>query len=97
MRYHVSDTHILNAIRYHTTGRAGMGAVELALFVADAVEPARDYPGVALVRHQAETDLRLAALTSLTGTQDFVRSKGGQDSPLSLEAIEDLRFRLARG
>jgi len=97
MRYHVGDTHILNAIRYHTTGRAGMGPVELALFVADAVEPARDYPGVSLVRRQAETDLRLAALTSLTGTQDFVRSKGGQDSPLSLEAIEDLSRRLARG
>jgi nicotinate-nucleotide adenylyltransferase len=94
MRYHVSDTHILNAIRYHTTGRAGMNALELAIFVADAIEPTRKYPGLELVRGQAQEDLRLAALTSLAGTQEFVKTKGLSESPLSLMAIADLRARL---
>ena len=94
MRYHVSDTHILNAIRYHTTGRAGMNALELAIFVADAIEPTRKYPGLELVREQAQEDLRLAALTSLAGTQEFVKTKGLSESPLSLMAIADLRARL---
>jgi predicted HD superfamily hydrolase involved in NAD metabolism len=96
MRYHINDTHILNAIRYHTTGRSGMDKLELALFVADAIEPSRKYPGLEQVREQAELDLRLAALTSLTGTQDFVKTKGGVNSPLSAQAIHDLRHRLAR-
>lgn len=94
MRYHISDTHILDAIRYHTTGRAGMGALELAVFVADAIEPTRKYPGLSVVRAQAEEDLRLAALTSLSGTQEFVKTKGMRNSPLSGEAILDLEHRL---
>lgn len=94
-RYHISDVHILNAIRYHTTGRAGMNLTELVLFVADAIEPARSYKELALIRQQAQVDLRLAALTSLLATSKYVRLKGGTDSPLSLEAIEDLKRRLA--
>lgn len=93
-RYHISDEDILNAIRYHTTGRAGMSPLELTVFVADAIEPGRDYPGVAQIRQEAKLDLRLAALTSLTGTAEFVRKKGGQDSPLTLEAIHDLNWRI---
>ena len=94
MRYHISDAHILNAIRYHTTGRAGMNALELVIFVADAIEPSRKYPGLGLMCEQAQEDLRLAALTSLTGTQKFVKTKGLSESPLSLMGIADLRARL---
>lgn len=94
MRYHISDAHILNAIRYHTTGRAGMDGLELVVFVADAIEPNRKYPGLELISEQAEQDLRLAALTSLSGTQQFVKTKGLVNSPLSAHAIADLRHRL---
>jgi len=96
MRFHITDTQILDAIRYHTTGRAGMRGLELAVFVADAIGPGRSYPGLERVRRQAEKDLRLAALTSLTGTQKYVKTKGLVYSPLSLQAIEDLRSRLRR-
>lgn len=95
-RYHVSDVHILNAIRYHTTGRAGMTMLELCLFVADAIEPGRDYPGVDRVRALAEKDIRKAALASLVGTQKQVRAKGLPDSKLTKQAIKDLRRRLMR-
>ena len=93
-RYHILDVHILDAIRYHTTGRAGMRALELTVFVADAIEPSRKYPGLQVVRQQAEEDLRLSALTSLVGTQEFVKTKGLRNSPLSSQAIEDLSRRL---
>ncbi len=96
LRYHVGDAHILSAISCHTTGRGGMGLLELTVFVADAIEPSRKYPGLETVREQAERDLRLAALTSLTGTQDFVKTKGGVESPLSRQAIEDLRRHAGR-
>ena len=96
LRYHVGDPDILDAIRYHTTGRAGMGALEITVFVADAVEPARSYPGVGRVRALAERDLRLAALASLLGTREFVRHRGGRESPLSIQAIQSLRAMAAR-
>ncbi len=97
LRYHIYDEDVLNAIRYHTTGRAGMSLLELVIFVADAIEPARkNYPGLAEIRAQAEDDLRLAALTALTGTQEFIKIKGGVNSPLSAQAIEALRAQLAQ-
>ena len=40
-RYGVDDEDILNAIRYHTTGRAGMSVLEKILFAADFIEPNR--------------------------------------------------------
>lgn len=94
MRYHIADQHILSAIRFHTTGRAGMEGLELCIFVADAIEPGRNYPGVDTVRAQAETSLIKAALTSLCGTQDFLRIKGSQASPLSRQAMMDLTTRM---
>ena len=96
LRYHIYDEDILNAIRYHTTGRAGMSALEMVIFVADAIEPSRkDFPGLAAIRAQAQENLRLAALTALTGTQDFIKIKGGVNSPLSAQAIADLKEQLA--
>ncbi|MGI6695411.1 MAG: bis(5'-nucleosyl)-tetraphosphatase (symmetrical) YqeK [Christensenellales bacterium] len=96
LHYHIYDEDILNAIRYHTTGRAGMSALEMVIFVADAIEPTRkDYPGLAQIRAQAAVDLRHAALTALTGTQDFIKIKGGVNSPLSAQAIAELKAQLA--
>ncbi|NLX83859.1 MAG: nicotinate (nicotinamide) nucleotide adenylyltransferase [Clostridiales bacterium] len=96
MRYHINDVHILNAIRYHTTGRAGMTMLELCLFVADAIEPGRNYPGADRLRELAGKDIRRAALASLVGTQQVVRAKGLPDSKLTKQAIKDLRRRLFR-
>ena len=36
---------ILCAVRYHATGRAGMSALEMAVFLADYIEPGRPYDG----------------------------------------------------
>ena len=41
-KYGVEDEDILNAIRYHTTGRPGMSLLEKIVFVADYIEPGRD-------------------------------------------------------
>jgi nicotinate-nucleotide adenylyltransferase len=40
-RYGIGDEDILNAIRYHTTGRPGMSLLECILYIADYVEPGR--------------------------------------------------------
>lgn len=48
---HVSDNfgfqqeEVLDAIRYHTTGRAEMGLLEKIIYVADYCEPTRTHPG----------------------------------------------------
>ena len=94
-QYHIQDQEILDAIYYHTTGRAGMKGVELVIYVADAIEPSRKlYPGLLQIRDQAEVDLKQAALTALVGGQTFIRAGGGFNSPLSQQAIADLTSRM---
>lgn len=90
LRYHISDADILNAIRYHTTGRAGMSELELLIYLADAIEPGRDYPGAARLRRLAEKDLQRAALCSLLEVKRYVKAKGFADSPLTGQALADL-------
>lgn len=90
-KYQVHDEDVLNAIRYHTTGRSRMSPLELCLFVADAAEANRsDYPGLSSIRLAMWDDLRRAALISLAGTQDHVLASAQVYSQDTRLAIEDL-------
>ncbi|MBR4500902.1 MAG: bis(5'-nucleosyl)-tetraphosphatase (symmetrical) YqeK [Clostridia bacterium] len=76
-KYHVYDREVLDAIRYHTTGREEMTLTDLIIFVADAIEPNRqDYPGLNVIRTLADIDLYAAALYSLYMTRDYVFERG---------------------
>lgn len=59
------DPDILQAVRLHTTGAPGMGKLAQILFIADAIEPGRDYPGVDELREASRTGLRTAMATIL--------------------------------
>ena len=41
-KYDISDTAILDAIKYHTTGRPVMGLLEKIIYISDYIEPMRD-------------------------------------------------------
>ena len=87
----IDDEDILNAIAYHTTGRAGMSTLEKIIFLADAIEPGRHYPGVEEIRKVAETDLDGACILSLARTIEHVRDeKGWYLHPATIEAKEYL-------
>lgn len=74
--YGIEDEDIINAVSYHTTGRPGMSLLEKVIYIADAIEPNRNYPGVDGLREAAQRDLDEACLLSLTRTIEFVRSQG---------------------
>jgi predicted HD superfamily hydrolase involved in NAD metabolism len=61
----IEDEEVLGAVRAHTVGEPGMGSLALALYVADKIEPARDYPSVGRIRALARHDLREAAAEAL--------------------------------
>ena len=90
----VVDEDVLNAIRYHTTGRAGMSRLELIIFLADTVEPGRAYDSIARLRETCLDDLGRGALTVLVELREFLARKGLAASPDTDAAIEDLRGRL---
>lgn len=75
--YGIADEEILDAVRYHTTGRPGMTELDLVLFVADAIEPSREYPGVEQIREAADTNrLTVAARLSMENTIRFLMDTG---------------------
>ena len=76
-RYGVRDKDIENAVRYHTTGRAGMSRLEKIVYLADLTEEGRHYPDVAEMRRWADRSLDGAMLYALCYTCSFYRQISG--------------------
>lgn len=53
----VTDEDILNAVRNHTVGAPKMSLLEQIIFVADYIEPGRNFPGVDEARQLAADNL----------------------------------------
>ena len=64
----IRDEEMLRAIRYHTTGRAGMSLLEQVLFVADFTSADRNYPDVDVMRDLARRSLEEAILYGVAYT-----------------------------
>lgn len=61
----VTDPDIVNAVRYHTTGRAGMSLLEKIIYTADFISPERNYPDVDVMRSLSFESLDKGDLYSL--------------------------------
>lgn len=93
--YGVDDPNVLAAIRCHTTGRVGMLPLDMAVYLADKIEPSRrSYEALEEIRLLAESDLLAATIRSLESTLEFVEERGGTAHPATrgtLEWLERLR------
>ena len=78
---------VVEAIRHHTTGKANMNLLEKIIYVADYMEPNRDFPGVEALRRAAFTDLDAALKMGLEMTIALLNGKGSEISPESREAL----------
>ena len=86
--YGVDDDEVLNAIRLHTTGDAHMTDLEKVVYLADMVEPSRDYEGIDEIRNAGDlnTMMRLALLRSIW----YIKERNYDVHPATLRALEDL-------
>ncbi len=82
----IADEDLLNAVAYHTTGRDGMSALEKVIFLADAIEPGRQYPGVEDIRRVAHHNLDQACLMCLERTIQHINEKGEYLDPDTVHA-----------
>lgn len=89
--FHVEDEDVLNAIRYHTTGRANMSDLEKIIYIADMIEPNRQFSDVEELRKAAQV-LPLDELMSecITHSIGFLISKGQPVFPDSFECYNDI-------
>ena len=78
---------VVNAIESHTTGKPAMNTLEKIIYVADYMEPNRDFPGVEKLRHLAYTDLDGALKLGLEMTLAMLKEQKRQISPASSQAL----------
>lgn len=84
---------VVSAIRSHTTGKADMNMLEKIIYVADYMEPNRDFPGVQELRRLAYADIDGAMQLGLEMTLDMLRQQGREISPESQQALAFLKGR----
>ena len=102
-----ADERLIDAVRYHTTGREGMSTVEKIVFLADYIDETRTYPSCVSLREEffgadpegMSYDERLkhldrAALASIENTLSYLEGKKRCIHPLTLAARSDLKARL---
>ena len=79
------------AIRTHTTGCAGMNTLQKILYIADYIEPNRDFEGVDALRALARTDLDEAMCMGLEMTIGLLKKQGSAVCPESVAALRELK------
>lgn len=73
-KYGIIDEAIIDAIKYHITGRMNMTLLEKIVFVADYIEPNRKpLPNIELIREHAYNDLDLAVYETLKNILDYLQ------------------------
>lgn len=78
-KYGVTDDNVLNAIRYHTTGRPDMSRLEKIIYIADYIEPNRkQLAELDMIRRIAFQDLDWTMEKILANTLAYLRTTDGQ-------------------
>lgn len=72
----VCDSEVLTAVTYHTTGREAMSLLDKIIYIADYIEPSRDFPGVESIRESAFVDLDATLIKCFDTTIKYVLDKG---------------------
>ena len=81
---------VVSAIRHHTTGKAGMTLLEKIIYVADYMEPCRNFQGVEKLREYAYSDIDAALKLGLEMTLENLISRELDISPETRDALDYL-------
>ena len=86
----ITDSDIINAIRYHTTGRAGMSLLEKIIYTADYTSAERSYNGADIMREKSRKSLEEAMIFSCQFTLRNLSEKEAAIHPDQLFCYNDL-------
>ncbi len=88
-KYGVTDEDILNAIRYHTTGRPDMSRLEKIIYIADYIEPGRkQLAELEMIRRIAFQDLDWTMEKILANTLAYLRTTDGQVDDMTTKTYQ---------
>lgn len=86
----IDDEMVLDAIRYHTTGRKKMTKLDKVIYLADFIEPNRRYPGVEKLRKMAHINLDQGVLGALDESLSYLIKKGRLMHKYTVSARNDM-------
>lgn len=91
-KFHIEDPDILNAIKYHTTGRPGMSLLEKIVYIADYIEPGRNHASnLDEVRKLAFQDLDKAMVVILNDILLHLNKSKKEIDPMTQQSYDYYR------
>ena len=84
----VTDADVLDAIRYHTSGKPEMTALGKLIFLSDMLEAGRDFPGIRKLRRLFAENLNACMYHCLKQELKHLKKGGGNIYPLTFRAYE---------
>ena len=88
--YGITDSDILNAVRYHTTGRRNMTRLEMIIYVSDIIEPNRKFDGIEELREMSKKSLSGTTFLGVQREISNLLERGFRIEPNSVEAYNYL-------
>lgn len=89
-KYHLDD-EITHAIFSHTVGDIPMSALDKIVFVADKIEPFKNYPGIKEERELAKKDLDKAMILCIENNHKKLESEKKKIAPKSIKVLNYLK------
>ncbi len=92
----IRDKDIINAVRYHTTARAGMSLLEKIIYIADYTSEERDYKGVEKMRKACNDSLETAMEEALAFGIEARAEDHTAIHPDTFEAYNEIMLSIAK-
>ena len=89
--YGVKDPEVLQAIKNHTLGRVGMSLLDKIIYVADKIEPSREFDGVEEMRKAAYDDINLGMLMVMEHSARYTEASGRAVNPATQSVMDYLK------
>lgn len=89
--FKIEDEEILSAMRWHTTGKENMSKLDKVIYMADMIEPNRNFPEVDVLRRETFKDLDNGVLQGLNHTIKYLLNK---DVPININSIKARNYLL---
>lgn len=86
----ITDKAVCQAISRHTVGAPNMTVLDKIIYLADTIEPGRNFDGIQKIRSLAATDLDSALLEALKASIIYVLKKGQLLHPATVEARNNI-------
>ena len=91
-KFGIDDVDIINAIKYHTTGRENMTKLDKIVYLADVISVDRSFEGVERLREVSRVDLDLAVIECLKSS---IKNLSEKNKPIHIDTIKAYNFLVA--